>query len=85
MPCTVQGRADRELTVHHLCARYARVIWGVMGKRYLLIFLLGFAINSHQVGMVGIDQPQTREWLKLSDAVRVDWHLYPDALNDRER
>ena len=23
--------------------------------------------------MVGIDQPQTRKWLQLSDAERVDW------------
>ena len=36
--------------------------------------LLGFAINSHQAEMVGIDQPQTSKWLKmLSDAETVDW------------
>ena len=30
-----------------------------------LISLVGFAINSHDAEMVGIDQPQTRKRLKL--------------------
>ena len=26
--------------------------------------------------MVGIDQPQSKRWLKFSEAERVDWRLY---------
>ena len=38
------------------------------------IFL--FAIDSHQAEIVGIDQPQSRKWLKLlSDGVSTDWRL----------
>ena len=40
-----------------------------------LTFLLELAINSHQVEMVGIDRPQTRKWLKLSDTEGVGWLL----------
>ena len=36
------------------------------------IFFRGFA-NNHRAEIVGIDQLQTRKWLKLSDAVSIDW------------
>ena len=44
------------------------------GQTEALIFLLGFANDSHQAEMVGIDQSQTRNWLKLSVAVRINCH-----------
>ena len=28
--------------------------------------------------MVGIYQPQSRKWLKFSDAVKAEWQLYTD-------
>ena len=41
-----------------------------------LIGLAGVAYYRHQAELIRTDQPQTRKWLKFSDAVRVDWRLY---------
>ena len=50
-------------------------LWRGGGEPQALVYLLGFAINSHQAKKVGIDQPQTRICLKLSDAETSDWRL----------
>ena len=40
---------------------------GAAGQAQVLISLQGFATNSHQAQIVGIDQSQTRRWLNLSE------------------
>ena len=35
------------------------------GQDYTLILLLEFAKNTHQAGIMGIDQQQTSKWLEL--------------------
>ena len=37
--------------------------------------LLELTINNHQAEIAGIDQPQIKRWLKLSDADTADWRL----------
>ena len=36
-------------------------------------FVLGFANSSHQVEMMGNDQPQTRKWIELLDDICDYW------------
>ena len=53
----------------------ARRLYGTVALIKALISFLGLAINSHQAEMPGIDQQQTKRWLKLSDAETAYWQL----------